>query len=95
MTVRLRLVNIYLDSLYQASSYSTSIMVWMPVNSGIAVNCKADELARTGTSITLTAEWERLGSPCASCSSLLDCQTLDQLSKHYFGQLIATVQVLL
>ena len=51
----------------------------------IAGNYKADELARAGTSVSITEEWVRVGAPLASCGSLLDCwegKASDQLSKR-------------
>lgn len=45
-----------LDSLTLAPSYYMIGLVRVPGHTGIAENCKADELAGTGTSVSITAE---------------------------------------
>lgn len=44
----------------------------MPGHSGVAGNCKADEHVRSGISVSLAAERERIEAPLTSCGSLLD-----------------------
>lgn len=68
---------------YLASSYFMIQLVWVPSHNGIAGNCKADELSRTGISVSITAKWEEVGAPLPSCSLLLNCWASDQLGKQW------------
>ena len=82
-TVQSKLVKECLSSLEVASGYFNIRLVWVPGHSGIAGNCKADELARGGTFAPLTSEWDRVGSPLASCALTLDQWTSRALSRRW------------
>ena len=82
-TVHSKLVKECLSSLELASGYFNIRLVWVPGHSGIAGNCKADELARGGTLAPLTSEWDRVGSPLTSCILALDQWTSHALSRRW------------
>lgn len=81
VTVRLRLVKGCLDSLASASMHYMMIIVWVPGHSSIAGNFKVDELASSGTLVSLVAEW--VGPQLAFCGLLLYRWASDQLSKRW------------
>ena len=47
------------------------------------VNYKADKLAKSGTSVYLAREWERVKAPLASGGSLLDGWCSGELGKRW------------
>lgn len=73
-----------LGCLFLPSSYFIVGLIRVPTDhSRVAGNCKANELAGSGTFISLAAEWKRLGAPLAFCGSLLYGWTLDELCKRW------------
>ena len=69
LTVRSGLLNGYLDRLSLASTCYTIRLVKVPSHSSIAGSYKADELVGTGTLVSITVEWQRLGAALDFCGS--------------------------
>ena len=66
-----------------ASSFFHIRLLWVPGQSGIAGNCKADELAKGGTLTPISSDWKRVGLPMPSCVLALDFWTSREYSKPW------------
>ena len=62
-----------------AEQYDIHI-VWVLGHSGIPGNCRADELARRGTTIELFDEFSNLRIPMLTCKLIIDNAIVDSVN---------------
>ena len=55
------------ESLNEIAKHFIIKLQWIPGHQSIEGNCKADELARNGTTIDILPEKEMFGNPMATC----------------------------
>lgn len=61
-----------IDVLIELSTYFTINLLWVPGHRDIEGNCKADELARLGTTLPILADKRNIPIPLATCKWLID-----------------------